>query len=133
VKPYVLVSGSNMVGGYDDLDPRFDALVAPALIEMKGNWIGTLPAPGRGGAVGTWDQTADAYLYLGPRDRLTVVRNRRSDLEGTAYGKEIQRRLEIMFDKPPDFLPKSEETDQPAFSRTSQRSAPLPVLPKPQP
>jgi hypothetical protein len=133
VKSYVIVAGSNMVRGYDDLDPRFDALEAPALIELKGNWIGTLPAPGRGGTATTWDQTADAYLYLGPRDRLTVVRNRRSDLEGTAYGKEIQRRLEIMFDKAPEFLPKSEDTDQPAFSRTSQGPAALPVLPKPRP
>jgi hypothetical protein len=133
VKPYVIVAGSNMVRGFEDLDSRFDALEAPALVEMKGNWIGTLPAPGRGGSPGTWEQTADAYLYLGPRDRLTVVRNRRSELEGTVYGKEVQRRLEIIFDKAPDFLPKSEETDQPAFSRTSQGPAALPVLPKPRP
>lgn len=66
VKPSVIIPGSNMVRGYDDLDSRFDALTAPSLMEMKGNWIGSLPAPG-GGIVGTWDQTADAYLYLGPR------------------------------------------------------------------
>jgi hypothetical protein len=64
VKPYVIVAGSNMMGGYDDLDPRFDALEAPALVETKGSWIGTLPAPGRGGPATTWEQTADAYLYL---------------------------------------------------------------------
>jgi hypothetical protein len=133
VKPYVIVVGSNMIGGYDDLDPRFDALEAPALVETKGSWIGALRAFGPGGPPETWEQTADAYLYLGPRDRLTVVGNRRSDLEGTAYGEEIQRRLEIMFDKAPDFLPKSEETEQPAFSRASQGSAALPVLPKPRP
>ncbi len=133
VKPYVIVAGSNMVNGYDDLEPRFDTLEAPALIEMKGNWIGGLPALGRGGPETTWEQTADAYLYLGPRDRLRVVKNRRSDLEGTAFGKEVQRRLEIMFDKAPEFLPKSEETDQPAFSRTPAAGPPFPALPKPRP
>lgn len=134
VKPYVIVPGSNMVRGYDDLDSRFDALTAPCLMEMKGSWIGSLPASGRGGTTGTWDQTADAYLYLGPRDRLTVVKNRRSDLDGTAYGKELQRRLTIVFDKAPDFLPKSDtETEQPAFSRTPAPPPPLPTLPKPRP
>jgi hypothetical protein len=134
VKPYIIVPGSNMVRGFDDLDPRFDVLAPPALVEMKGNWIGNLPAPGRGGSTGTWEQTADAYLYLGPRDRLTVVKNRRSDLAGTAYGKEVQRRLTIIFDKAPDFLPKSDtDTEQPAFSRTPTPPPPLPTLPKPRP
>lgn len=54
VKPYVILPGSNMVRGYDDLDARFDALAAPSLIEMKGNWIGDLPGPARGGSAGTW-------------------------------------------------------------------------------
>ena len=94
VKPYVIIPGSNMVRGYDDLDSRFDALTAPSLVEMKGNWIGSLAAPGRGGTMGTWDQTADAYLYLGARDRLTVVKNRWSDLDGTAYGKELRAPVE---------------------------------------
>jgi hypothetical protein len=134
VKPYVIEAGSNMVRGYDDLDPRFDALPVPSLVEMRGNWIGGLPAPGRGGSAGTWEQTADAYLYLGPRDRLTVVKNRRSDLDGTAYGEETRRRLTIVFDKAPDFLPKSDAaTEQPAFSRTPAPPPPLPMLPKPRP
>jgi hypothetical protein len=134
VKPYVILPGSDMVGGYDDLDTRFAALTPPTLVEMKGNWIGSLPAPGRGGAVGTRDQTADAYLYLGPRDLLTAVRNRRSDLDGTAYGKELQRRLTIIFDKAPDFLPASESgAEQPLFSRASSPPPPLPTLPKPRP
>lgn len=89
VKLYVIVPGSNMVRGFDDLDPRFEALPTPSLVEMKGSWIGSLAALGRGGASTTWEQTADAYLYLGPRDRLTVVKNRRSDLDGTAYGSPL--------------------------------------------
>ncbi len=135
VKPYVILAGSNIVGGYDDLDPRFDQSPAPWLMEMNGTWLGDLPVQNpRGGPSGTWKQTADAYLYLGPRDKLTVVKNPRATLEGTPYGKEIQRRLAIIFDKPPDFLlPQGAPTDQPAFSRTPTPPPPLPVLPKPQP
>jgi hypothetical protein len=77
---------------------------------------------------------ADAYLYLGPRDKITVMNNPRSALEGTAYGEELQRRMAIMFDKPPDFLPpKDTPTEQPAFSRTAGSPPPLPAIPKPRP
>ena len=101
---------------------------------MKGTWVGDLRAPGRGGTAGTWDQSADSYLYLGPRDRITVVKNPRSDLDGTAYGRELERRLTIIFDRAPDFLPRSNsETEQPAFSRTPPPPPPLPMLPTPQP
>ena len=133
VKPYVILPGSDMVRGYDDVDSRFAGIAAPALLEMKGNWIGGLSAPGRGGAASTWDQTADGYLYLGPRDHITVVKNRRSDLDGTPYGRELQRRLAILFDKPPDFLPLDQGIEQPAFSRTPAPPPPLPALPKPRP
>jgi hypothetical protein len=134
VKPYVITPGSNMVGGYDDLDPRFDEVPAPSLIEMKGSWIGSLQSPGRGGMTTSWDQTADAYLYLGPRDKITVVKNSRAELDGTAYGKELERRLTIIFDKAPDFLPKPDAaSEQPAFTRTSAPGPPLPMLPKPRP
>ena len=134
VKPYVILSGSNMAPGYDDFDSRFEALSAPSLVEMKGHWIGSLPAHGPGGAAVTWEQTGDAYLYLGPRDRLTSVRNRRSDLEGTDYGKEVERRLTIIFDKAPDFLPKPDAGgEQPSFSRTPVPPPSLPILPKPRP
>jgi hypothetical protein len=134
VKPYVIVPGSNMVRGYDDLDPRFDTLPTPSLADLKGNWIGNLPASSRAGATTTWEQTADAYLYLGPRDRVTVVKNRRSDLDGTAYGMELQRRLTIIFGKAPDFLPKSDiDTTQPAFSRTPTPPPPLTTAPKSRP
>ena len=71
VQSFVILPGRNMVNGYDDVDPGFDQLPAPALVEIKGSWIGKLQSTsGRGGPV-TWDQTADAYLYLGPRDKLT--------------------------------------------------------------
>jgi hypothetical protein len=135
VQPYVIMPGSNMVAGYDDLDPRFDQLPAPSFIEMNGSWIGSIPAQNpRGGQPGTLGQTADAYLYLGPRDKLTVITNRRSDLEGTPYGKEIERRLTIIFNKAPDFLPQPDDmAERPAFSRTSPPPPPLPPMQKPQP
>jgi hypothetical protein len=135
VEPYVIMTGSNMVGAYDELDPRFEQSPAPWLIEMKGSWLGDLPVQGpRGGPAATWKQTADAYLYLGPRDKVTVVNNGRSALEGTAYGEELQRRMAIMFDKPPDFLPpKDTPAEQPAFSRTAGPPPPLPAIPKPRP
>jgi hypothetical protein len=135
VKPYVIVTGSNVVGGYDDVDHRFDQLPASSLIEMSGSWIGDLQVPNpRGGPPVTWKQTADAYLYLGPRDKLTVVKNPRSALEGTAYGKELQRRMAIMFDNPPDFLPPAgAPTEQPVFSQNPAPPPQLPAMPKPKP
>jgi hypothetical protein len=136
VQPYVIIAGSDITHANDNLKPRFDALDAPTLIETKGSWLGALPAMGTGGSASTWEQTTDAYLYLGPRDRLTVVNNRRSDLENTAYGNEVRRRLEIMFGEAPEFLPKSDDTDQPAFAPPSQprtQPPPLPPLPKPKP
>lgn len=135
VKPYVILPGSNMVRDYDDLDARFEQSPAPWLMEMSGSWLSDLPTQHpRGGPPGTWQQTADAYLYLGPRDKVTVVKNPRSALEGTAYNKELQRRMAILFDKPPDFLPPPDaQTEQPAFARTTSPPPPLPIIPKPQP
>lgn len=115
VQPYVILARSNMVGGYDDLDPRFDQLPFPSLVDTK-------------------DQMCDAYLYLGPRDTLTVSKNRRADLEGTPYGRELERRLTILFDKAPDFLPKPDAApEQPAFSRSPTPPPRLPAIPKPRP
>src|SRR5258708_4822250 len=37
VKPFVILPGSNMVGGYDDLDPRFEQSPAPWLLDMSGS------------------------------------------------------------------------------------------------
>jgi hypothetical protein len=136
VQPYVIIPGSNMVGGYDNLDPRFDGLPAPALVETKGTWIGSLAAqPGQNGAPpATWEHTADAYLYLGPRDTLTLTFPPRSALDGTPYGKEMQRRMSILFDKPPDIVASATETGvRPAFTRIAAAAPPLPPLGKPRP
>ena len=136
VQPYVIAPGSNVVGGYNDLDARFDRMQAPSLIDMKTSWVGNIPLRNpRGGAPeGTWGQTADAYLYLGPRDTITVTEYRRAELEGTPYGKELQRRLAILFDKPPDILPKPDAPrDRPAFSSAPPPTPSFPALPKAHP
>jgi hypothetical protein len=106
VQPFIILPG-----GFD----RTDATVAPSLLPKL-------------------DLSTDAVLYLGPRDKLTVVKNRREDLDATPYGKELERRLAIIFDQPPDFLPKAgDPQEQPAFSRTPGSPPPFPVLPKPHP
>lgn len=136
VQPYVIMPGSNMVGGYDALEPRFDQLSAPSLIDMKTSWVGTIPtqSPRGGNPQATLGQMADAYLYLGPRDTVTVSGYRRSQLDGTRYGNELHRRLAVLFDKPPDFLPRVDmPSERPAFSATPQPPPPLPMIPKPHP
>ena len=134
VKPYVVLAGSNVVGTYDDVDPRFetDEHPAPWLLEIKGSWLAALrrqgetsligvPALGSRGvpesAVRTWDQAADAFLYLGPRDKLTTG-GEAFDLEGTAYGDELRRRWTILFPTPPAALPKSDGKERPLFQRS---------------
>jgi hypothetical protein len=133
---FVIVSGTNTVGRYDDLDKRFDSWAFPSIAPLGGNWIGQLPAlPVITG--GTTPPTpnearlkdvADAMLYLGPRDSLTQLHTTRADLQGTAYGKEIDRRLEIMFGTRVDVV--SGEKESPQFSRHSGPPPPLPPPPK---
>jgi len=76
---------------------------------------------------------ADALLYLGSRDSLTGVSLTRADLDGTPYGKEVQRRLKIE-GFPSDFGAGAERAEAPQFPRpqTSNGSAPPPPpLPPP--
>ena len=119
-KTYLILFGTNVVGGYDDLDHRFDSWPTPAIVSLAGSWVGDLPAmpvisggelnsiiffgpgPGPAGAPPgapseplKLKDAADALLYLGPRDSLTEVNMPRAELEGTPYGKEIERRLQI--------------------------------------
>jgi hypothetical protein len=61
---------------------------------------------------------ADALLYLGPRDVLTSVGMTRTQLQGTAYGEEIERRLRIEMVLQPDEIPVfPEHAEQPQFPR----------------
>ena len=132
---FVIVFGTNAVGGYNDLDKRFDAWKVPALMPLKGTWTGDLSAipvlTGGTAPAGPnplkLQDAADALLYLGPRHTLTTVNMPRADLESTPYGREIARRLEILFGQSPNIFPAATETPQ--FPRGS--GGPPPPLPPP--
>jgi hypothetical protein len=139
-KPYVILAGSDIVGTYDDVDARFEKLPAPSLMEIKGSWLAGLPrwqeSPVIGypaiaavkTKVGTWEQVADAYLYLGQRDKL-MQGGEAFDLEGTTYGNELRRRWRILFPKPPEVLPKSDGKEHPLFHRIAPAPPALPRVP----
>ncbi len=100
--PYLIVVGTNTTGGPEGLDHRFDSWPAPVIVPLNGNWVGDLPAvPVVTGGHGPPIQTpklkdaADALLYLGPRDSLVVVQMTPAELQGTPYGKELERREKL--------------------------------------
>ncbi len=108
VKSYIVTPGMSL---YLDqpLDARFKDWPAPLVLPMSGTWVGAQPfINNRTHATeGTWSQTADAYLYLGPKEKLTQG-GEVFNLEGTLYGTELRRRWKILFDKAPAELPKSD-------------------------
>jgi len=114
VQPYLVVLGTNAVGAYDDLDHRFDNWPLPAIISLSGNWVGELPANPvlTGGVVAPNAQkmaeVADAMLYVGSRDNLTQAFVPRSELVGTEYGREVERRLQIQTGRTMEFTQASE-------------------------
>jgi hypothetical protein len=149
-KTYLIVFGTNVTGGYDDLDHRFDSWHVPAIVSLANNWVGELPAMPviSGGELGAQmyaptpsqgatptpppplklKDVADALLYLGPRDSLTAVFMTRAELASTPYGKEIQRRLTIEgFPNNPG----AEQREAPQFRRPQPASGGLPPLPPP--
>jgi hypothetical protein len=116
--PYLVLFGTNAAGGYDDLDRRFDAWPVPVIVPLEGNWVGDLPAiPVLTGGVGSATSlkladAADALFYAGPRDSLIEVRMSRSELDGTVYGREIARRMEIQLGHSPGFFFDQREAPQ---------------------
>jgi len=105
---YLIVTGTNSVGQtseeFDRVDERFQSLPSPIVLSLKGNWIGRLPALPvvTGGTALSPDPTTlaqggDALLYLGPRDSLIAINTTESDLAGSAYGREVTRRLSALF------------------------------------
>ena len=119
---YFVVFGTNAVGAYDDVDKRFDSWSAPAVLDLQsGGWVGELSAMAvlTGGTAPAsalkLKDVADALLYVGPRDSLTQIFMPRSELEGTAYGKEIARRYKIQTGGDINFMRESDEA--PAFER----------------
>lgn len=136
---YFIVFGANATGGYDDLDKRFDAWPSPTIVDLAGNWVGELPAMSvlLGGTAPASPlklaTVADALLYVAPRDALTQLFMPRSELEGTAYGKEMDRRLTIQIGRTMNFLHDADEG--PLFQRPQPRTGgggpqPLPAPPK---
>lgn len=124
--PYLVVFGTNVVGGYDDVDPRFNSWKTPAIVALAGNWVGDLPAvPVMTGGLGTastlkMTTTADAMLYVGSRDSLTVINLPASELVNSDYGKEINRRLLIQMGHTMTFaLP----AETPQFQRPAPQHA----------
>lgn len=100
--PYLIVVGTNTTGGPGGLDRRFDSWAAPVIVSLNGNWVGDLPAipvvtEGHGPPIQTptLKDAADALLYLGPRNSLVVVHMTPTELQGTAYGKELERREKL--------------------------------------
>jgi hypothetical protein len=67
-------------------------------------------------------------LYLGPRNSLTPVFMPRAQLDGTPYGKEIERRLTIE-GFPTNLV--SEKEDAPQFSRPQPAGGGRPPIPPP--
>ena len=156
-KTYLILAGTNTPGGYDDVEHRFDSWKAPVIAPATG-WLGELPVnPLTSGGVDTLrinlkddsgrevkkpsfeelklKDAADALLYLGPRDSLTVVEMTRAELEGTPYGKEIQRRLEIekVFGFSPDDI-YAEKAEGPQFPRPKpEDNVALPTVKAPSP
>lgn len=124
VQPYLVVFGTNAVGAYDDLDRRFDAWSLPAIVALSGNWVGELPANPvlTGGEVAPNSQkmedVADAMLYVGSRDTLTQVFVPRSELVNTAYGKEVERRLQIQTGRTMNF---TEASEGPQYQKPQQQ------------
>lgn len=131
---WFIVFGTNAIGGYDDLDKRFDSWPLPAIVDLQGNWVGDLPAmPVLSG--GTAPATpmklgdvADALLYLAPRDALTQLFMTRAELEGTPYGKELDRRMTIQIGRTLNF---HDTAEGPLFERPHASGGGPPPLPPP--
>jgi hypothetical protein len=118
--PYVVVFGTDAVGSYDELDARFEGWNFPAIVSLSDNWVGELPAMPvtSGGMAGPTalklSEAADALLYAGPRDELTEVNMPGSELTGSAYGKELARRILIETGQTLEF---NQPAEDPQFHR----------------
>jgi hypothetical protein len=139
VDPYLVVFGTNVAGGYDDQDPRFDAWKTPAIVALAGNWVGELPAMPVltcGAAAPNalkMSTAADAMLYAGPRDTLTQVNVPAAELENTDYGREINRRLLIEMGRTMTFTELDETPQCHRPARQTVVSGPIGPPPLPMP
>lgn len=137
--PYLVVFGTNVVGGYDDQDPRFDAWKTPAIVSLAGNWVGDLPAMpvltcGAAAVNGLkMSDVADAMFYAGPRDTLTQVNVPAAELQNTEYGREINRRLMIEMGRTMTFTQPEETPQCHRPARQTVVSGPIGPSPLPMP
>jgi hypothetical protein len=74
----------------------------PSVVSLADNWVGDLPAipvvtEGRGPTLTSLKlkDAADALLYFGPPASLETVQMSPSELAGTPYGNEIERRKKL--------------------------------------
>jgi hypothetical protein len=84
---------------YDDPQNRFAAWPLPAIVDLRGNWVGDMPVFGAGfpGKSPILGEAADALLFIAhSRQELTELSVPRSELEGTAWARELDRRLMII-------------------------------------
>ena len=95
-KTYLVLSGTNTPKESCQMDHRFDPWPSPSIVPARG-WLGKFPARSLIEGGGYPDSkpklknSADAFLYLGPRDSLTSLSMTRAQLADTPYGKEIER------------------------------------------
>lgn len=98
--PYLIVTGTNTTGSASS-DQKFNSWPSLVIAPLNDNSVGELPAiPIATGGHGPTlalklKEAADALLYLGPKDSLVTVRMLPAELEGTPYGKELERRVKL--------------------------------------
>ena len=81
---------------YSDPGKRFAAWPVPAIVELGNNWVGDVPAmpPDFPGEPPRLRDIADAVLVVSQDPAtLTVLAMPRAELDGTPYGKELERRM----------------------------------------
>ena len=101
-KTYLVVMGTSTTGKPGEVDHRFDSWPVPSIVALDSNWVGKLAAlpvvtgghaPPLAGS--TLEQSADALLYVGSPTSLSIVHMPASELAGTPYGAELERRQKL--------------------------------------
>jgi len=114
---YLVVFGTNTTDYSGQEDLRFISWSPPVIVSLKDNWVGNLaalpvlsqgdrrvaeprastdlPSQPANPPVLKLKNVADALLYVGPLQALISVPMPSSELNGTAYGEEIERRRKI--------------------------------------
>lgn len=114
---YLIVFGTNTTDYSGEEDPRFASWSPPVIVSLMDNWVGdlaALPVLSQGDRrvaeprastdlasrsanprVLKLKEVADALLYVGSLHALISVPMPSSELNGTAYGEEIERRRKV--------------------------------------